>query len=101
MKNIFLRGLMSSYLLALPFLVEIKATAQTYDITNLGAFLGTNSYAYGINNQGQVVGYWMTGSGARAFLYDNGLMTDLGSVGGANQYALSINSSGEVTGFTE
>src|SRR5207245_175100 len=46
------------------------AAAQTYRLTDLGALLGTNSYAYGINNQGQVVGYWNTTSnGVHAFLY--------------------------------
>ena len=75
------------------------AKAQSYNITDLGSLLGTNSYAYGINNQGQVVGYWTETNGARAFLYSGGTVTDLGSLGGTNQYALSINSAGQIVGF--
>src|SRR5947207_3366112 len=76
--------------------------AQTYQLTNLGAFLGTNSYAHGINNQGQVVGYWNTGTnGVHAFLYSGGAVTDLGNLGGAKSYALNLNSAGQVVGFAE
>ena len=62
-------------------------SAQTYNIKDLGELLGPNSYAQGINNQGKVVGYWMSTNGARAFLYDAGSITDLGSLGGTNNYA--------------
>src|SRR5437899_5629513 len=75
--------------------------AQSYNITDLGALLGTNSYAYGINNQGQVVGYWSSNGVARAFVYSAGAVTDLGTLGGTNQYALSINSSGQIVGFAD
>ena len=63
--------------------------------------LGSNSYAYGINNRGEVVGYWIQADGTRAFLYSGGGLTDLGSLGGTNHYALNINSSGQVVGFGE
>src|SRR5687767_6025233 len=76
-------------------------TAQTHNITDLGALLGTNSYAHGINNAGQVVGYWNSTNGARAFLYSAGTITDLGTLGGTNNYALSINASGQVVGFAD
>src|SRR5215207_10175943 len=66
--------------------------AFLYDSTNgmkdLGTLGGTNSYAYGINDSGQVVGYSDTAnSGPHAFLYDstNG-MKDLGTLGGTNSY---------------
>jgi RHS repeat-associated protein len=75
------------------------AYAQTYNVVDLGGMLGTNSYAYGINNQGQVVGYWRDTNGSRAFLYSGGAVTDLGSLGGTNRYALSINNVGQIVGF--
>ena len=76
---------------------------QTYQLTDLGAWVGTNSYAQGINNQGQVVGYWDATNGAHAFLYQTGTVIDLGLLGvnGTNVYALSINNSGQVVGFSE
>ncbi len=77
------------------------AVGQNYSITDLGASLGTNSHASGINNQGQVVGDWHDANGTRAFLYGGGTFSDLGSLGGTNHFALSINSSGQVVGFGE
>jgi len=74
---------------------------QTYQLTDLGALIGTNSYAQGINNQGQVVGYWETVDGAHAFLYQSGIATDLGSLGAENNYALSINNVGQIVGFSK
>jgi probable HAF family extracellular repeat protein len=76
---------------------------QSYQLTDLAALLGTNSYAQGINNDGQVVGYWQSTNGAHAFLYRGGAVTDLGLLGGAatNNFALSINNSGQVVGFSE
>src|SRR5258708_973567 len=75
--------------------------AQTYQLTDLGALPGTNSYALGINNQGQVVGYFQTFGGTHAFLYSSGTMTDLGSLGDGSAYALSINDPGQIVGFAE
>ncbi len=80
-------------------LTSVSSRAQSYNIADLGALLGTNSFAYGINNNGQVVGYWTGTNGAHAFLYSAGAVTDLGGLGGVNQYALSINSSGQIVGF--
>jgi probable HAF family extracellular repeat protein len=81
-----------------------RSLGQTYSLTDLGDPIGTNSYAQGINNQGQVVGYWDATNGAHAFLYQAGGVFDLGLLGlGAtnNNYALSINNAGQVVGFSE
>jgi probable HAF family extracellular repeat protein len=76
---------------------------QGYNITDLGALLGSNcvaSYACGVNQQGWVTGYWERTNGIRGFVYNGAVVQDLGSLGtGTNQYALSINSTGQVAGF--
>ncbi len=81
--------------------ISITRGAQTYQLTDLGALPGTNSYALGINNQGQVVGYFQTFGGTHAFLYSSGTTTDLGLLGGGSAYALSINDPGQIVGFAE
>ena len=82
-------------------LLQHRSHGQAYSLTDLGATLGPASYAQGINNQGQVVGYWSTSSGIHAFLYESGTFKDLGFLGGTNSYALTINQSGQVAGFGE
>ena len=90
-------------------LVSAAASAVDWTIEDLGTLGGTYSYAYGINNLGQVVGTAQTSAGAwHAFLYSGGVMTDLNSKLPANSgwielsQANSINNNGQVvgTGFT-
>ena len=59
---------MKALLQVMVVLFAINAVSQTYQLTDLGAVIGTNSYPQGINNQGQVVGYWESTNGAHAFL---------------------------------
>ncbi len=66
-------------------------------MTDLGALGGNKSYAYDINDSGQVVGTAFTESAKHAFLYDGGAMTDLGTLG-VSSYANAINDSGQVVG---
>jgi len=70
-------------------------------MTNLGSFWPGNSYAFGINNAGQIVGSADTSAGARAFLYDADLITNLGTLGGTNSYAFGINSLKQITGSSQ
>ena len=56
------------------------------------------SEASAINGSGQVVGYSMTGSGRRAFLYDDGATTNLGTLYSDNSAATGINSNSDVVG---
>ena len=61
------------------------------------------SYAYGINDSGQIVGsVSYTGRpGPHAYLYSAGTgMTDLGTLGGDDSYGYGINSAGQVTGYS-
>ncbi|WP_195912195.1 DUF3466 family protein, partial [Candidatus Contendibacter odensensis] len=67
---------------------------------DLGTLGGTYSWAYGINDSGQIVGGSdTTGNNSRhAFLYDNGLMSDIGTLGGTESFANDINNSGQIVG---
>jgi probable HAF family extracellular repeat protein len=73
----------------------------SYSITDLGTLSGPSgaSYAYGINDSGQAVGYSNTvGGQAHAFRYNGTPMQDLGTLGGSMSQANAINSFGQVAG---
>jgi probable HAF family extracellular repeat protein len=73
-------------------------------MTDLGTLPGgTESFAEGINDPGQVVGHSNIANGLyHAFLYSNGAMTDLGTLPGKNQSSASgINDSGQVVGESD
>lgn len=62
------------------------------EINSLG---GNEAVAFGINNNGQVVGYTTTQEGPyRAFIYDNNTMTALDT--SSTEIAVGINSSGQI-----
>lgn len=77
------------------------ATAATlYNLTDLGTLGGNTSYAYSINNRGQVVGSSLTASGnMQAFIWENGVITGLGTFGGNTSVANDINDLGQVVGY--
>jgi probable HAF family extracellular repeat protein len=65
---------------------------------------GVTSFAYGINQSGQVVGYSTCTASpyyGHAFLYSGGTMTDLGTLPGTLfSQGLDINNSGQVVGYS-
>jgi probable HAF family extracellular repeat protein len=76
-------------------------------IIDLGTLSGAYSYAYGVNNRGQVVGisdgFSVTGYFPHAFLWDarHGLQ-DLGTFNGVGgSYAYGINDRGQVVGTSD
>lgn len=70
-----------------------------YTVVNVGSLSSKNSYANGLNNHGDVVGYYYTETWAkRAFLFKNGALSDIGTLGGTEAYASAINDNGQVVG---
>jgi probable HAF family extracellular repeat protein len=90
--------------------VPLRLAAQKqirYTVTDLGTLGGTFGRAWGINNNGSVVGYaTLAGDTAlHAFLWRKGVMTDLGTLAGSDtlpySVAFSINDNDEVVGLSE
>jgi probable HAF family extracellular repeat protein len=74
-----------------------------YSVVDLGALPGGNtSYAYGVNNLGQVAGEAFIAAGQRAFFWDAATgMVDIGVLpGGVVSVAYGINDSGQVVGYS-
>src|SRR5262249_13462663 len=76
----------------------------TYTYTTIddpAANSGVGTVATGINNAGQIVGYYVNASGVyQGFLYSGGTYTALSDPLGANgTYALGINDSGQIVGY--
>lgn len=74
-----------------------------YKITDLNTLRNTRSYAYGVNNRGEVVGDVFDApypSNSRAFIYESGSMRRLGTLGGSEGAARGINDAGQVVGWS-
>jgi probable HAF family extracellular repeat protein len=87
-----------------------EAHAALWDhggITDLKTLGGFESFAYGLNKAGQVVGgatnaipdpFFGFGTQLRAFVWRDGVMHDLGTLGGPDAFATTINDRGQISG---
>ena len=67
---------------------------------DLGTFGGSESWAYGLNNRGNVVGWAeLSDSTYHAFVWNGTAMTDLGTLGGYFSAAFGVNDEGDIVGF--
>lgn len=75
----------------------------TFSLTEFATLGGTESYAYAINENGQVAGYAAIAgnSAAHAVLWTATNATDLGTLGGATSYGYAINAGGQIAGYSE
>lgn len=83
--------------------------AAPYEIIDLGTLSGDQSFGFGINSQGDTVGYangpLVAGSDTErefnlhGFSNVNGVNTDLGAFGTNDSYAFKINDSGLIVGY--
>lgn len=79
----------------------LPAQAQTtpYDVTIVGA---ANSQAWGLNNEGTVVGRTFDAtSNYRAFVNTGTGPVDLGTLGGTNSMAAAVNDAGQIVGSAD
>ncbi len=75
--------------------------AATYRLTDLGTLGGLHSYAYDVNDHGDVVGMSNLAPyrGSRGFLWSKGMLTDLGTLYGFSSGATAINNLGQIVGY--
>lgn len=86
-------------LLALLFISSAALGQASYTVIDLGTLGGNDSYAFDVNDYGQVVGYSQRANGIRGpFLWQRNAMQDLGLIGEDRGIAWSINSSSDVVG---
>ncbi len=79
------------------------ASAQTYQITDLGPLSGAPTFATAISESGVISGYAQPdANSARAWVWRDGFgMTDLGSFGGADNRAFAVGMDGKVYGYAQ
>jgi len=83
---------------------RLSAATPVYSVIEVGSLGGDLTTAYGINDNGDIVGQSKLSNGSsavlHAFLYHHASrsVVDLGAQGGSESLALSINDSGTITG---
>ena len=77
-------------------MVNLRPSLAPFGIVRGSALYTTHSYAQGINESGQVVGYTENPDPLVAFSWSNGVATDLGAFGGFPAAPRAINDSGQI-----
>lgn len=102
-RFLFLR-VVSVQLASLAF-VALATTGEThqvrYSVIPLDPQPDKSSFGTAINNKGQIVGWAQTDTGARAYLYRNGVLTELGTLGGNSSHGSALNNRGQVVGDSD
>src|SRR5512132_3954424 len=76
------------------------AHAQTYSITDLGALPGaTSTFAYGMNDNGDVAGWSSNGSVLTGYIWSRGVMTSTGWLGNPGSSLFAVNLFGQGVGW--
>ncbi len=82
----------------------VTSKSKMIDLGAIGPLVGWESSATGINDFGEVVGWWGFNPGDHAFLYSNGTVTtlpDLSSYSGGESAAAGINNNHEIVGVSD
>lgn len=88
-------------LVALVPLAAPSPAQATYTFEALPTLGGTESFALGLNDHGDVVGQSRLANGqARATLWGGGQVVDLGTLGGDESIAYDVNGAGRIVGRT-
>ena len=78
------------------------ALGDTYTFTTIDdpAALPGITYALGLNNAGQIVGYYYDAAGYHGFLYSGGVFTPINAPSAPNStVAIGINNLGQIVGY--
>jgi len=59
----------------------------------------SQTYVYGINDSGQVAGYFTDSAGGYGFIDADGVFTAISAPGSSQTYVIGINDSGQVVGY--
>jgi probable HAF family extracellular repeat protein len=73
--------------------------APIYNFTTIDVPGGTASFAIGINDAGQIVGYFDDATGRHGFLKDGSIYTTVDVPGATRTEANGINSTGQIVGY--
>jgi probable HAF family extracellular repeat protein len=75
-----------------------KAAIADYLFTTIDVPGVINTFATGMNNNGQIVGYYDDGTGDHGFLYTAASFTTIDVPGATNTFAAGINDNGQIVG---
>jgi uncharacterized membrane protein len=103
-KTVLRSGVAGAVLALLATTAVAQSTYQVVDVDRLTSTGSYFSYAYGLNESNQVVGFTYVVTGYRAFLYEpgTGVLLNLGDLNGGNDFSIArgVNNSGVVVGWS-